>query len=120
MTSALTIFVLALLVTGVATATIYAVPIIQQADAAQAQNGDMTQSQSQCGQRDCTQSGEMTQTQERLQLRACAQNGECTCEGPCACNQGDPETANGETYQNQLCEQTGQQFQYRYRNGMEE
>ena len=100
------ILVLALLIAGVATATVYALPIIGQVNAAQAQNGDMTQSQSQLRQRDCTQSGEMTQTRERLQLRACAQNGECTCGGPCARNQGDLETANGETYQNQLCEQT--------------
>jgi len=39
MTSTLTILVLALLIMGVATATMYALPIIQQAEAAQAQNG---------------------------------------------------------------------------------
>ena len=119
MQTSLTILVLALLVTGVATATVYALPIIQQADAANAQNGNMAQSQSQLRQRDCAQSGEMAQTQQRLRLRACTQDGECTCERV-RCNQDGSETANGETYQNQLCEQSCQQFQYRYRNGIEE
>ncbi|MHA2428325.1 MAG: hypothetical protein ACXADB_09905 [Candidatus Hermodarchaeia archaeon] len=64
------ILVFALLITSVATATVYALPIIQQAEAVQAQSGDMTQSQTQLRQRDCAQSGEMTQIRERLQLRA--------------------------------------------------
>jgi len=104
MAKTLAILVLALLITGVATATVYALPLIEQVNAAQAQNRDMTQSQSQLRQRDCTQSGEMTQTREMLQLRTCLQNGECTGGGSCVCNQGDLETVNRETYQNRLCE----------------
>ena len=118
MATALTILVFALLITGVATATVYALPIIQQANAAQAQNRDMTQTQDRLRQRDCAQSGEMTQTRERLQLRECSQD--CTCEGTCTCNQGDVATANGEAYQNQFCEQTGVRSQNRNRFSAEE
>ena len=120
MATALTILVLALLITGVAIATVYALPIIQQADAAQAQNGDMTQSQDRLRQRDCSQNGGMTQIQQRLQLRECAQNCDCTCEGTCVCNQGDSETATGNTYQNQFCEQTCLCAQNRNRLGVDE
>ena len=102
MATTLAILVFALLITGVATATVYALPVIQQVIAAQTQNGEMMQSQ------------------QRLQFRECIQNCECTCEGTCTCNQIGSETANGETYQNQLCEQTCEQFQYRYRHGIEE
>ena len=119
MATTLAIIMLALLVTGVAIATVYALPIIQQANAAQAQNGDMTQSQDRLRQRDCSQSGEMTQTQQRLQLRECTQNCDCTCEGPCASNQGDSETAIGNTYQNQFCEQACLCTQNRNRLGVE-
>ena len=70
-------------------------------------------------QRDCSQSGEMTQTQQRLQLRECTQNSDCTCEEPCVCNQGDSETATGNTYQNQFCEQTCLCSQNRNRLGVE-
>ena len=104
MATTLAILVFALLITGVATATVYALPVIQQADAAQTQNGDGPQSQTRLQERDCSQTGEMTQTRERLQLRECAQN--CNCEGDCTCNQGNSETANGEVYQYQFCEQT--------------
>jgi hypothetical protein len=114
------ILVFALLITSVATVTVYALPVIQQADAAQAQSGDMTQSRTQLRQRECVQSGEMTQIRERLQIKACVQNGECTCEESCIRNHDDSETANGETYQNQLYEQTCHHFQNRYRNSVEE
>jgi len=120
MTTTLTILVVALLITGVATATVYALPIIQQAYAAQTQNGDMTPSQDRLRQRDCSQSGAMTQTRERLQLRDCAQNCNCTSEGTCTCSQGDSETAVGNTYQNQTCEQTSAHIQNRYRFGIED
>ena len=120
MATTLAIIVLALLVTGVATATVYALPIIQQANAAQAQNGDMTQSQDRLRQRDCSQNGGMTQTQQRLQLRDCTQTCDCTCEGPCASNQGDSEIATGNTYQNQFCEQTCLCAQNRNRLGVDE
>jgi len=78
METALTILVFALLITGVVTAAVYALPIIQQATAAQTQNGERTQSQTCLQQRDC-QSNEMTKTQQRLQLRVHVQNGECAC-----------------------------------------
>ena len=78
METALTILVFALLITGVVTAAVYALPIIQQATAAQTQNGERTQSQTRLQQRDC-QSNEMTKTQQRLQLRVHVQNGECAC-----------------------------------------
>ena len=120
MATTLAIIMLALLVTGVATATVYALPIIQQVNAAQAQNGDMTQSQDRLRLRDCSQSGDMTQTQQRLRLRDCAQTCDCTCEGPCTCNQGNPETATGNTYQNQFCEQTCLCAQNRNRLGVDE
>jgi hypothetical protein len=106
MAKTIAILVLTLLITCVVTVTVYAFPFIEQVNAAQAQNGDMTRSQSQLRQRDYSHSGEMTQTRERLQLRTCAQNSECTYGGPCACNQGDLETTNEETYQNRLCEET--------------
>jgi hypothetical protein len=118
MASTLTILVLALLITGVAIATVYALPIIQQADAAQAQKGDMTQAQTRLQCRDCSQSGEMTQNRERLQLRACSQN--CTCDGDGNCAQGDSDPVNGETYQNQFCEQLCVRSQNRNRFGAEE
>ena len=105
MATTLAILVFALLITGVATATVYALPVIQQVTAAQTQNGDMMQSQSQLRQRECSQSGETVQLQQRLQLRECIQKCECMCEGTCTCNQSGSETANRETYQNQLCEQ---------------
>lgn len=112
MATPLTILVLALLITGVATATVYALPMIQQADAAQAQKGDLTQLQTRLQQRDCSQSGEMTQSRERLQLKECSHN--------CNCTQGDSDTANGETYQNLFCEQLCVRSQNRNRFGAEE
>ena len=120
MATTLAILVFALLITGVATATVYALPIVQQATAAQAQNGDMTQLQDRLRQRDCSQSGETIQSQQRLQLRDCSQNCDCTCEGICSCNQSNPETAMGNTYQNQVCEQTCLRAQNRNRFGIEE
>ncbi|MDQ1281585.1 MAG: hypothetical protein QG670_2850 [Thermoproteota archaeon] len=99
MATTLVILVFALLITGVAAATVYALPIIQQANAAQAQNGDMTQAQDRLQQRDCSQSREMIQLRQRLQLRECTQNCDGAGEGICACNQGGSETANGESYQ---------------------
>ena len=88
MATTLAIIVFALLLTGVATATMYALPIIQQASAAQAQKGDMTQ------------------TQDRLRLRDCSQNCDCSCEGNGPSYQGGSETTMGNMYQNRFCEQT--------------
>ena len=117
MATTLTILVLALLITGVTTATVYALPIIQQTDAAQTQNGDLTQSQTRFQQRDCSQSGEMMQTRERLQLRECAQN--CNGEGDFTGIQGDSDTTNDEAYQYQFCSQNCIRTQNRNRVGTE-
>ena len=119
MASTVAILVLALLITGVVTITLYAVPIIQQADAVQVKNGDMMQSQTQRRLRDCSQSGEMTQNQERLQLRECAQNCECLCEESGLSNQGDSEQTVGNMYQNRFCEQTCICSQHRNQLGLE-
>ncbi len=102
MTTTGTIIVLALLITGVATATIYAVPVLQQAYAAGTQNGDRMQSQDHLRLQDCALNGETTQTQLKLQLRDC----DCTCEGPCDCNQSDSAPATGSAYQSHTSIQT--------------
>jgi hypothetical protein len=115
MTPIVAILVVTLLVTGVATATVYAVPILQQTYAAQTQNGERTQSQDRLQLQDCAQSGEMTQTHQWLQLRDCAPTCDGACEGPCACNQGDSAPAMSNAYQNHVAEQTCLRAQHQNR-----
>ncbi len=117
MTTTGTIIVLALLITGVATATVYAVPVLQQAYAAGTQSGDRMQSQDHLRLQDGTLSGEMAQTQLRRQLSECTQTCDCTCEGPCDCNQSDSAPATGSAYQNHVSLQTCLRTQHRSQLG---
>ena len=104
MATTLAIIVLVLMINGVATATVYALPIIQQVNGAQAQNGDTTQTRDQLQLQDKTR--DITQTQNRLRLRDCSQNCDCPYERSGSSNQGISETTAGNICQNRLCEQT--------------
>ena len=106
MATTLSIVVLALLLTGVAITTVYALPIISQATAAQASNGDGTQTQNQQQMQDRERKGDMTQTQDRLRLRDGSQNYNCLCEGSGTSAQGSLEQTAGDMHQNKYCEQT--------------
>jgi len=105
MPSTLAIIVVALLLTGVWTATVYALPLIQQMSGAQIQNRDVIQSQDRLCLRACSQSGAITQTQERFRLNECSQNCECLCDEGSVRTQGDLEQIAGNAYQNRLGEQ---------------
>ncbi|MCW4038470.1 MAG: hypothetical protein NWF13_07020 [Candidatus Bathyarchaeota archaeon] len=87
MATTLSIVVLVLLLTGVATATVYALPIISQVTADQASNGDVTQIQ------DRERKGEMMQMQDRLRLREGSQNGNGPCEESGTSDQGSSEAS---------------------------
>lgn len=103
MVTTLAIIALALLLTGAATATVYALPIMPQVNGAQAQNGDLIQTQDRLRLQDCDR--DTTQTQDRLRLRDCTQNR--TRKGNGYCNNGGSESMAGHMYQNRLCEQAG-------------
>jgi len=119
MATTLAIIAFALLFTGVATATLYALPIIPQVNGAQAQNGDVVQAQDQQQLLDRDRTRDMTQTQARLRLRDCSENCDCPCEGSGLSNQGGLEQTTGNMYQNRFCEQTCVRSQYRNQLGLE-
>ena len=116
MATTFSIIVLALLLTGAAATTVYALPIISQVTAAQASNGDGNQTQDQQQMQDRERKGDMTQTQDRLRLRDGSQNCNGQCEGSGTSNQGSSEQTAGDRCQNQYCEQTRVRSQNR--NGL--
>ncbi len=117
MATTLAIVALALLLTGAATATVYALPVAPQVNGvqvqAQTQNGDMDQTQDRLRLQDCD--GNMTQAHDMLRVhsRDCAQNR--TGEGNGNCNRDGSESITGHMYmhQNRLCEQVSTCIQNR-------
>ena len=119
MATTFSIVVLALLLTGVAATTVYALPIISQVTAAQASNGEGIQSQGQQQLQDRGRKGDMTQTQDRLRLRDGSQNCNCICDGSGTSAQGSSEQTAGNMCQNQYCEQTRVRSQNKNRLNIE-
>ena len=106
MAKILAVLLLGLMLTGAVTATVYALPNLDQDRIA-----DETQTESRLQQRNCDR--EMMQKQYRLQMRECNQNCNCTCNGP-NCRASSELEVQG-MYQNCVCEQTYNHAQNRNR-----